>query len=181
MNEHTKKVFTVFLISILAALLAGIYGILHDQITYNISPEYYTKFKFIQFNIYPDHFGTRTSVSLVGFFATWWFGFISGFILGIVNLLKKDWRIMLKASFKSIFITLITTLTIGIFGLIYGEFFLSEDSKSNFESWFIPEDVIDFKNFIVVGTIHNFGYIGGIIGLVLGVIYSYKKSNFHHK
>ena len=46
-----KKILTVFLVSIMAALLAGIYGMIHDQISYSISNEYYTKFKFIQFNL----------------------------------------------------------------------------------------------------------------------------------
>ena len=30
----------------IGALIAGAYGILHDQITYAISPEYFTQFKF---------------------------------------------------------------------------------------------------------------------------------------
>ena len=28
------------------AMLAGVYGILHDQVTYTISEEYFTRFKF---------------------------------------------------------------------------------------------------------------------------------------
>lgn len=39
------KKFLMFLLTIaLAPLIGGLYGILHDQLTYTISPEYYTKF-----------------------------------------------------------------------------------------------------------------------------------------
>ena len=46
-----KKFLTLILIVIIAALTGGIYGAIHDQLTYTISPEYYTKFKFIQFEL----------------------------------------------------------------------------------------------------------------------------------
>ena len=36
-------------ISLLGAVLAGIYGAVHDQISYTISDEYFTKLKFPQF------------------------------------------------------------------------------------------------------------------------------------
>ena len=36
-------------IAALGAVLAGCYGALHDQISYTISPEYFTKVKFEQF------------------------------------------------------------------------------------------------------------------------------------
>lgn len=35
--------------ALLGGLAAGLYGVLHDQVTYTISPEYFTKLKFEQF------------------------------------------------------------------------------------------------------------------------------------
>jgi hypothetical protein len=46
-----KKILTISLLAVAACLLAGVYGILHDQLTYTISPEYNTKFKFYQFGL----------------------------------------------------------------------------------------------------------------------------------
>ncbi len=46
-----NKFIAFLLILLVAPLLGGIYGILHDQLTYTLSEEYYTKFKFIQFGI----------------------------------------------------------------------------------------------------------------------------------
>jgi hypothetical protein len=40
----------MFGLAVMGALIAGAYGILHDQISYTISPEYFTKLKFEQFH-----------------------------------------------------------------------------------------------------------------------------------
>ena len=88
----------------LAPLIGGLYGILHDQLTYTISPEYYTKFKFYQFGlmdigneaIFPN---TRIEVSAVGFMATWWMGLPIGLILGLVGLVHKDNKQMFRSTF----------------------------------------------------------------------------------
>lgn len=177
-----KKLLTVFLVSAIAALLAGIYGMIHDQISYSISNEYYTKFKFIQFNLanetnvdkikFP-----RIFVSIVGFLATWWFGLFLGFILGIFNLIQGSWKKLFKVSFYAILITIIIAFITGIIGLIYGFLFLSNEPQSNFESWFIPKNLENFKNFMAVGSMHNFSYLGGVLGLIVGIFYSYKKRN----
>jgi ABC-type antimicrobial peptide transport system permease subunit len=89
-----KKILVFLLIIVLAPLIGGIYGILHDQFTYTISPEYYTKFKFYQFGlaytgneaIFPN---PRVQVCIVGFRATWWMGLPIGIILGITGLFHK--------------------------------------------------------------------------------------------
>jgi hypothetical protein len=38
-------------------------------------------------------------------------------------------------------------------------------------NWYIPEQTKNIQNFINVGSIHNFGYIGGLIGLFAGIYY----------
>ena len=46
-----KKLVTIPILFVLACLFAGIYGALHNQISYSVAPEYFTQFKFIQFQI----------------------------------------------------------------------------------------------------------------------------------
>jgi hypothetical protein len=69
-----KKFVAFPLILIIAPLVAGLYGIFHDQLTYTISPEYYTKFKFIQFGLIEDAgvyvLNPRWCAGYVGFMAT---------------------------------------------------------------------------------------------------------------
>lgn len=179
---NIKKIFTVFLISISASFIAGIYGAFHDQLTYTISPEYYTKFKFIQFNIINESNSSKITyirffVAIVGFLATWWFGLILGFILALIGLVHKDWKTMYKVSLKSIFLALIVVFIFGLIGLFYGRFILSNQPISHFQDWFIPKNLIDYKNFISVASMHNFSYVGGIFGLIIGSIYSFKNRN----
>ena len=175
-----KKIFAVVLISILSTLIAAIYGALNDQITYSISPEYYTKFKFQQFNIASqENVGKlknlRLFVAFVGVLATWWVGLFFGFILGLVALIYNNWKNMIKVSIKSILIAIATTFTSGILGLIYGKIYLANQHISKFESWYIPKNLVDFKNFISVGSMHNFSYIGGVFGLIFGIIYLIRR------
>ncbi|HEY3406348.1 MAG TPA: hypothetical protein VGK59_23330 [Ohtaekwangia sp.] len=175
-----KKFLTLILIVVLACLLGGIYGILHDQITYSISPEYYTKFKFYQFGlqdggneaIFP---APRIEVSIVGFMAVWWMGIPIGLVLGLVGMNHPDWKTMLIITLKSFLITLLIAFVTGLLGLAYGMLVLSEKPQHEFTGWFIPENLVDFKNFIAVGSMHNMSYLGGIIGLGGGIIYSVRQ------
>ena len=171
-----KKFLVLITIIIIAPLIGGLYGILHDQFTYSISPEYYTKFKFYQFGfadigteaIFPN---PRIQVSLVGFMATWWMGLPIGLILGFFGLRHSTPKQMFKITMKSIVVTIIVAFITGIIGLAYGKFFLS----NNGVDWWFPENLIDRENFISVGSMHNFSYLGGVLGLIMGIIYNIKQ------
>lgn len=52
-------------------LIAGVYGIVHDQITYSISPEYFTRMKFAQFHIYESALPEPWLLAMIGFRASW--------------------------------------------------------------------------------------------------------------
>lgn len=173
-NIIIKSIIFVILL-IIGILLGSIYGIIHDQISYSISNEYYIKFKFIQFGIInlPDRF----SVSIVGIFATWWMGLIIGFILGITGLIHKDYKKMLKCSLQSFIITILIAFIVGIIGLFYGFIYLSNQPLEYFQNWFIPNNLENFKNFIAVGSMHNFSYLGGLIGMIIGIIWQFIKKN----
>lgn len=177
----TKKLLTLSLIIAITPLIGGIYGILHDQFTYTISPEYYTKFKFIQFGFVNtikeanSIKNPRIYVSGVGFLATWWMGLFIGTLLGLVGLIYNDHKKMFRITLQSIFITLICTFLIGIAGLVYGKFYLAIEGVD----WLLPVDLIDKTNFIAVGSMHNFGYFGGLIGLLLGISNSLRKKQNH--
>ena len=67
--------------SALGGLLAGLYGIVHDQITYSISSEYFTRLKFAQFSYADFGFPPRILVGEIGFLATWWVGFFAAWFM----------------------------------------------------------------------------------------------------
>jgi len=165
-----KKFLILLVIMGLAPLIGGIYGILNDQLTYTISPEYYTQFKFYQFGLidFVNDTNSRIGVSVVGFLATWWVGLPIGIILGLVGLIHKNSKRMFYVSLRAIFVTVIVAFITGLIGLAYGKFYLANTGVN----WWLPENLIDTKNFIAVGSMHNFSYLGGLTGLIAGVIYS---------
>lgn len=171
-----KKSLAVPSIIIIAIVIASIFGIIHDQITYTISPEYYTKFKFSQFglNSVPIKGNERYLVSITGIIATWWVGLILGITFSISSLLLKTWKIMLRISFSAMIMTIIITAIAALVGYLYGKFILiNSDSLMNIY------DVQDFNNFIAVDSIHTASYIGGFVGMFLGIIYIVKHKNIN--
>ena len=51
---------------LLAVATAGLFGALHDQISYTVAPEYFTRFKFIQFDLLDERVPERLRVAAVG-------------------------------------------------------------------------------------------------------------------
>jgi hypothetical protein len=61
-------------IALLGGVVAGSNGAVHDQVSYAISPEYFTKLKFKQFSWADFGWPPRLFAGEVGFLATWWVG-----------------------------------------------------------------------------------------------------------
>ncbi len=179
-NLMAKKIGLLILIIILSIILASIYGILHNQISYSISTEYFTKFKFEQFGFVEYGLDTpRLTAGLIGVWATWWFGFLIGLINGIVGLFQPTYKIMWKSAFGATTRTLLIAIGFGIIGILVGKFIISNLNTN----WNLPADLTDRKNFLTSGTMHTFSYIGGIIGLISGIIYQLKikKASAQHR
>lgn len=173
-----KKLGSAILIILTGIILAAAYGIIHDQLTFSISAEYYTKFKFIQFQLVEPHSqmqptNPRLAVGLVGILATWWMGLLIGGILALLGFLHKTARRMYMISLKAMVLTIISAFVVGLIGLVYGKLYLADRKVS----WWLPDDLIDEANFIAVGSMHNFSYIGGIIGLIIAALYSIRRVN----
>lgn len=152
----------------LCCILAGIYGILHDQLTYTLSPEYYTRFKFDQFNVNPAEFGgPRMAVAAIGFLASWWTGFFIGAGLGITALLFNNHREMVKVLPRAIVVVFITAILMGPTGYLYGRFVLLKYGVD----WYIPKELAKPDRFIQAASIHNYSYVGALLGLLLGISY----------
>lgn len=180
-----NKAIVLIIVILLSPLIGGLYGMLHDQITYTISEEYYTKFKFFQFGI-PEYFRDRFGVSIVGFLATWWMGLPIGIIIGLTGLIQKDYKSMTKATVKAFLVAIILTLVVPLiavsiwFVAVWFQVSPSEGYVINLPD-FVPDNerVINGISFYAVGLIHNFSYLGGIVGLIGGVITQirYKMKN----
>ena len=165
-----KKIGLLILIVIISIILASIYGIFHNQVSYSISNEYFTKFKLEQFGFvaYPDT--VIMTIGVVGFLSTWWFGLLIRLINGIVGLFQPTAKIMWKNTFGATIRTLLIAIGFGIVGVLVGKFIISNINAN----WNLPADLTDRKSFLIAGTMHNFSYLGGIIGLIYGIKYQLK-------
>ncbi len=163
-----KKTVVLIITIILTPFLAGVYGMLHDQVSYSISPEYFTKFKFKQFEFgFMSQYHPQLSASLVGFLSTWWTGLIIGIVVGGIGFTFSNSKTMWKGILGAITRTIGIAILIGFLGILIGELLISKFDGN----WIIPETVIHKESFLTVGTMHTFSYVGGLIGLIYGVIY----------
>lgn len=152
----------------ISILLAGTYGMIHDQITYSLSPEYFTRFKYLQFGFRPEWFGGhRQTVAVIGFLATWWTGLFIGLAPGLTALAFKDHKTSWQATRKAMLMTLCFAAATGLSGFLYGRFVLTKTGVD----WWLPDNLQDKAAFITVGAMHNFSYLGGLLGLVAGIFY----------
>src|SRR5438105_15809064 len=100
------KKFAVYLLNVLLAVLgAGLYGVVHNQISYTVAPEYFTKFKFRQFGFVATPLPERVRASMVGFLASWWMGIPIGLLVGAAGFIHPGHRRMLRVSLWSLLIT----------------------------------------------------------------------------
>lgn len=161
-----KRALIVLLTLLLLPFIAGLYGALHDQLSYTISPEYFTRFKYDQFGFEPAWFGGhRPTVAVIGFLATWWVGVFIALFLAPLSLLFAEPKRMRKELLRAVGLTLGTAAVCGLLGLAYGWFFIDQAPTG----WRLPEDVVDQQAFLAVGSLHNMSYLGGVLGLCLAV------------
>jgi hypothetical protein len=166
LSNYFKKLGIFILILMIAPIIASVYGVIHDQVTYTISPEYYTKFKFGQFGLETYWFGgIRNTVAITGIMATWWVGLMIGFVQGLVGMIHKTPGQMLNRVFKAFLLTILITFITGCFGYLFAVL-----SSPGNPSWWFPDNLEDKEAFITVGYIHNSGYMGGLLGMIGGII-----------
>jgi hypothetical protein len=159
----------MFAVSMLGAVAAGAYGAIHDQITFSISPEYFTKLKFQQFHYADFGLGNRAFVATIGFLATWWVGFIGAWFLARRFLPHQPRR----AAFRQIGAGFVWVLVIGVaFGLIGYAYGLWRGPHADYSSWawaFRRFEITDAWSFVRVAYSHNASYLGGAIGLLIAL------------
>ena len=159
----------MFAAGLLGALIAGIYGILHDQVTFGISPEYFTKLKFEQFRWANLGLADRVFVSQIGFLATWWVGLFCGWFLARRHIPGQTpgsaWR---KIMLGCAIIVLCALLSAGV-GFAYG---LWRGPGADYSAWRTTLAYLHIEDpwsFVRVAYIHNASYLGGLIGLIVAL------------
>jgi hypothetical protein len=158
----------------IGALIAGGYGIVHDQFTYSISHEYFTKLKFNQFHYADFGFPRRVYIAEIGFLATWWVGFFAGWFiarLALPRIARNRVTQLFVVSFAIVFtIAALGTASGYLFGLIH------KPDLANWEAIGFQLHIDDLPSFVRVAYIHNGSYAGGLIGLIAALFYVRRAS-----
>ena len=161
--------FVTFIV--LAVLTAGAFGALHDQISYTVSSEYFTKFKFLQFHLLNPDVPERVRAAIVGFRASWWMGIPLGLLAGVAGFIHPNATQMLRALLLSLAVISGFTLIFALAGLTYGYFQTGSLSLGNYRGWFIPPNLVHPRNFICAGYMHNSAYLGGLLAIPVAWIF----------
>src|SRR5262245_51244273 len=118
MRSRMAKVALFPILLIAACLCAGLYGALHNQISYTVSPDYFHAFKFDQFGI-PEGLRGRIGASIVGWHASWWMGFLIGVPVLILGLILPGWKAYLSRCLLATAVVACTTLIVGLCALLF--------------------------------------------------------------
>ncbi|QEG41014.1 hypothetical protein [Roseimaritima ulvae] len=159
------KLGLVPLLFVIACLLAGLYGAVHNQISYTVSPEYFTQFKFQQFRI-DNGIPERVGAAIVGWNAAWWMGIVIGTILIPFGLLIPGNANYFWAMIRVFGVVAATTLLVGLAALAVA--FIVVDTEVAGEISRYDNEMIDDVAFARAGTMHNFSYLGGLVGIITG-------------
>jgi hypothetical protein len=166
-----KKILLFFVLLIIGVVVAGVYGPLHNQISYTVSSEYFTQFKFEQFGYNNSEIPERIRASIIGFEASWWMGIPIGFLIGVLGFIHPGHLRMFKISLRAMMLAVGFTLIFGICGLIYGIFQTSNLNLVDYEHWYIPDGVTNVRRFLCAGYMHNSAYLGGLFSVLIAWIY----------
>jgi hypothetical protein len=157
-------------VTVVCALFAGVYGALHDQVSYTISPEYFTQLKFHQFAYADFGWSPRVLAAEVGFLATWWVGLIGGWFIARAGLAELTERSTRYYTARTLAMAGGVAVTIGALGALLGAV-QAHDDLSGWRAWQENLDLRDLPGFIIVAYLHWASYLGGLLGVVAAAVY----------
>lgn len=155
---------------------ATLYGILNDQITVTLSPEYFSVFKRAQFGDVLEQIGwlhapIRLHAVLVGTLATWWFGLFLGIALSMNSLLGRrpplsTWN-YLRAVAGIMAFTLALSMAFGVIG------YLAEPAvHPTPDNWPFLEGIDAVRPAFAIGFWHDGAYLGGFLGTFIACFWA---------
>lgn len=158
---------------LVAMLAAGLFGMVHDQISYTVSAEYFTKFKFIQFRLLDPDTPERIRAAKVGFLASWWMGIPLGLLCGAAGLIQRSPSLMVRELLWSLPLIVGFALAAALAGLAFGWLQTETIDLGNYRGWFIPPNVQNLRRFLCVGYMHNAAYLGGALSIPVAWLFSF--------
>lgn len=163
--------------SAVGAAIAGVYGALHDQLSYTISPEYFTRFKFDQFAWADMGLPPRGFAAVVGCLASWWVGLFAAWFIARMRIPRPPVETVRRDLIIAISLVFGLAILGGASGLGFGHLIATHTDLADWEDWQRYAGVRDLPNFARVGWLHNGSYLGAILGIMTALAWvRWKKS-----
>jgi hypothetical protein len=156
-------------IAAIGAVVAATYGAVHDQVSYTISPEYFTKLKFHQFAWADAGWPRRVFVAEVGMLATWWVGMIAGWVLCRAGFADPEKATLRGDVARAFAIVLGVAVASGVVGVLLGTI-ASHGDLTSWSEWRENLWLVDVPSFVIVAYLHWASYLGALLGLVVAVM-----------
>lgn len=152
---------TFFVLLIVSAVAAALFGALHNQLSYSVGPTYFTDLKFLQFNI-SDTIPERLGAAYVGILASWWNGPLIGlpaFLYGLLTVPNP--RSYLAAGLGAVFVVILLATFGALAGLLGG---LIADNTGFWDDGISFPDGPTRQDLLRAGFMHDASYIAGALG-----------------
>ncbi|MEM7240556.1 MAG: hypothetical protein AAF429_00065 [Pseudomonadota bacterium] len=171
-----KWLFIRILISavlvVMACVVAGAFGMVHNQLSFAAAPTYFFDLKFYQFRI-PSTDHNAWGAALVGWQASWWMGGLLGLVLVIAGFRISAHKIFAGAFVKIAFCAVLVALTIAICTLFLAQRFLDQQDIPEILNSYGSSDPLAFFHAAVM---HEASYYGSVLGLVIGYILIFRPA-----
>lgn len=156
--------FPVFFVLLaLSVLAAGLFGAVHNQLSFTVGPDYFHSLKFDQMGI-PDTTRNRLGAAIVGLHASWWMGLAVGspaLLYGLFRIPRAG--TYLAAGIGAIGMVVFLAAFAAMLGLLAG---LTLPATGWLDPLQTP-DGVQRQDFLRAGLMREASYLGGALGALL--------------
>ena len=169
-----RKLGAFALLVLVAPLLAAAFGAAHDQVSYTLAPEYFTRFKFDQFAwAGVRSMPPRVGAAVVGALATWWVGRYVGILVAAAGLRHPSATLMLRGARRAFGVAAAAALVVGLLGFTVA--WLAFDPSREYVDWWRPNGIEAPRRFFAAGMMHSGSYLGGALGTLAAVAQLWRR------
>lgn len=155
------------ILTALATLSAGLFGALHNQLSYSVGATYFHAFMFSEFGL-TEALRNRFGAAWIGWQDCWWKGLLVGvpaFALGLVRI-DRPAR-LLAAGIGAIGAVVLVSLFFAMGGLLIG---MIGAGTPMIDDMAVPAEVTDRGSFLRAALMHDGARIGGLVGVLAALL-----------
>jgi hypothetical protein len=161
-------------ITLLGGLLGGIYGMIHDLLTYSISSEYFTRMKFEQFSHVDIGLPPQLFAAQIGFIAAGAVGLAAGWFVARTTVPVWPAREALQKAVRAFLLMLLIAAAAAVAGYVIG--LKTGVGGMLWNDLCVSLGISDVPAFLQVALIHTTGYAGALSGLIVAIFHLRRAS-----